>query len=260
MGFRAPRLLYEGRGVAVHEFIDGVVLEDAFPRSTPLPDWVPIAMARQMAAIHRLELEVLGNELQPVITVESVKKHILDLYDDFSPELRRCFQDLSFLFREYLLPDCNLCDWLSIRIVFAHCDAHRKNSIVSKDKALTLIDWELAKFVPLEYALASHLHRMDYTTEQEQIFLANFSEVLSIDVSSQECLSKIDFFRNLEVIKSLIVDTGRYWSHLRFLDRDDARELAESYARKYIKMKRACLSFNFHGSYESLQCRTYANR
>lgn len=167
LNFNAPRLLCEGQGFVVHQFIDGIDLENAYTRPKSLPNWVPVEMARQMAAIHQLDVKLPAENKQPSITIESVKQHILDLYNSFFAEFEDLFRDLSFPPREHFLPNSIECDFFQEDMVFAHCDAHRKNTIFSEAKELILIDWELAKFVPLEYDLASHLHKISYTNKQE---------------------------------------------------------------------------------------------
>lgn len=58
-GFDAPRLLYhsDAGGFSIHNWIDGVLLNDLYPDQQQMPDWIPREIARQMAALHLLDPE-----------------------------------------------------------------------------------------------------------------------------------------------------------------------------------------------------------
>ncbi|MGK7905871.1 MAG: aminoglycoside phosphotransferase family protein [Synechococcus sp.] len=248
LNFNAPRLIYEGKGFAVHQFMDGIVLEDAYTRPEPLPDWVPAKMARQMASIHQLDVKLSAKSKQPSITIDSVKQHILDLYDRFFAEFEDLFRDLSFPPRESLIPNSIHGEYVNTDMVFAHCDAHRKNTIFSGRKELILIDWELAKFVPLEYDIASHLYKIGYIQRQEEIFLTKYWEAFGEQIGSQSLSEKINAFIDLETIKSVIVDTARYWTHLkRKNSKKDTVKLIKSLEIKYANANRVWSKANLFG-------------
>lgn len=206
----APRLLYDSPGFSVHSCIIGDSLIDYFPQEKILPDWMVIDLVHKIVKIHNLPV-VFEN---PSVNFESVKAHILDIYDHYSCLFEELFKEFFIPPRSSLIPS-RLNHSLSCdKQVFAHCDIHRKNLLVIEDsmiyQELVIIDWELAKIVPFTYDLASHLHKIGYSPNQEQSFLHAYARLTGLELDS--FLYSVSIYRELEVIKSAVVDLVRLWS------------------------------------------------
>jgi aminoglycoside phosphotransferase (APT) family kinase protein len=120
--------------------------------------------------------------------------------------------EFGSMWRRLGLPDDPLAalslDGLSGRpFRLVHADVHKSN-IIKTRTGLVIIDWELALFGDPIYELASHVHKMGYTTVQRSEF---------VDVWSASCQASrwpdwrtdLGRYLNHEAVKSAIVDSMR---------------------------------------------------
>jgi len=113
-----------------------------------------------------------------------------------------------------------------------HCDIHRKNCLLSNGK-IWFLDWELALIADPVYDIAIHLHKMEYLPSEEYKFYSMLKEVISPVIIAG--LDKdIEQYRNLECVKSIIVDTVRYHKqiHDKKICESAKQELVAKFAKK----------------------------
>ncbi|HEV2371684.1 MAG TPA: phosphotransferase [Streptosporangiaceae bacterium] len=213
----APRLLYanEMPTYQVHEFIDGTLLDTSAPRGTPIPAHVVRDVAElfgQLAAVPEQAVPPLPanwpDDGDTVAFAHRLSAVTEGVYARFQPEFGELFTRLG-------IPAGPLAGilarWsgLSSRpFHLLHTDVHRKNMITASGRTYFL-DWELALWGDPVYDLAVHLHKMDYTPEEEQAMQNAWLDSVP-SAASEGWKTDLGTYLAHERVKSAIVDTVRY--------------------------------------------------
>ncbi len=243
----APRCVYHDKyGVSsfsIHSFVEGTALSNLASEVSPLSDCQVNYLAESIAKMH---IESRRHPLpcrQEYSDVKSFYKYdylfIKNLVEKWFDKLKGMFLDLGF-------PE-NVSEMLIFKgdsleereFALCHCDIHRGN-LMQEDLGdgflLHFIDWELVQFTDPIYDVAIHFHKIHYTPEQEELFLAKYCAMLEYDV--QTIVNQIQIYQQLEEVKSSTIDAIRYASAI--LDVTPEKRIAnnEKYAYKLRSLKR----------------------
>ena len=238
-GFPAPRVVYQdpsGRFV-VHRYVEGLPLQALFYDRSPLPNWVPIELATQVRQLHALDATGFAQYCESLAASPESGRFFCSLIHHVQGIHAGFFRDFCQVFRRLGIPASPL-EVMMPRVrelvprafVFSHCDIHRKNILVDeRGPYLVILDWELVLVADPLYDVAVHFHKMGYSPVQEELFLGHYC-------SSGEDLiflqGQIEIYRDLERIKSAIVDAVRYSKDLQ---KDHSEVIRMEYARRYFR-------------------------
>lgn len=214
----APRLVSVSREPAyqVHEWVDGDVLNDISPKGTSVPEGVAAETGRLLAGIGDVSLDRLpptpgdwpatGDSAAFARQLCSITRSVCDTFHDHYEGL---WISLGIPADPFAPLDL---DELTPRAsVLVHSDVHRKNLIVQGDGRLVILDWELALAGDPVYELAVHLHKADYTSEDEErvrrAWVQAWEERGGAPLNWEPDVSR---YLAHERIKSAVVDSVRY--------------------------------------------------
>ncbi|MDX3853662.1 phosphotransferase [Streptomyces sp. AK02-01A] len=214
---QVPRLLYRSAEPAfqVYEFVDGAVIDDAYPKETRVPDAVPgdvVRLLRRLTDVPREAMPDLpdswprdGDTSGFGRLLQSVTAGVIDRFQDSH----------AALFSELGIPTAPLetvtdqWDALARRpFRLVHSDIHRKNMIL-RDGAVSFLDWELALWGDPVYELAVHLHKMGYQTDEAEAVVRDWSRDMPTPLING-WQPDLDAYLRHERIKSAVVDSVRY--------------------------------------------------
>ncbi|MCP4762216.1 MAG: phosphotransferase [archaeon] len=255
--FDAPRLLYSGKkDFWVHSYIEGVRFNDIYPSNNPFDDWIPINVAEQMKIIHRFNTKKFENFCKDIASSPNSKEllnssinSIEKLFNLFlAPDLRKFYDKL-------LVPKdpFNKCkksiEKLDPRkFTFCHCDIHRKNLILDKNKRnLTFLDWELVLIADPMYDIAIHMHKMRYQIHQEDLFLETYLGKKKDTDEFKYSMEQIKIYQDFERVKSALVDFYRYYNDFQIekMKKEEVSFFSDYY---YNKIKKAWIVWEIDGS------------
>ncbi|UWE13094.1 aminoglycoside phosphotransferase family protein [Actinacidiphila bryophytorum] len=117
-----------------------------------------------------------------------------------------------------------------------HCDIHRKNVIVDRQRSV-FIDWQLALWGDPLYDLAAHLHKMGYLPEERAAVTAAWVAAVPPECSSH-WQRDLEIYLTHEKIKSAVVDGVRYTERYAQTP-EDAGERRALAARLAVKLAAA---------------------
>ncbi|SMD02896.1 phosphotransferase family protein [Primorskyibacter flagellatus] len=249
VGFDAPRLLYQSdaEGFFLHDWIDGVSLNDVYPDQEQMSDWIPREIARQMAALHRFDPEPFAAACADLGASPDCGAFFRAHYEFDCSVHARLFPEMADIYRSLGIPDAPFAglDELAVAIgtrpfCLCHSDIHRKNVLIRpRDKTLTLLDWELVLVGDPVYDIAVHFHKTRFTPDQEAQFIKAYAERSPLTLTPGDIRKEVDVYLQLERVKSAIIDACRVRGDLRsgkFVGEAAEREAAR-YARKLDKAR-----------------------
>lgn len=214
----APRLVAVSRDPAyqVHEWVDGDVLNDVSPKGAPVPDGVAGLTGRLLARIAEVPLDAL-----PALPdgwpadgdSAAFAGRLLTVTRAVHAEYR---ERHAALWAALGIPDDPF-EVLDLGVlaerpsVLVHSDVHRKNVILRPGGGLTILDWELALVGDPVYELAVHLHKTDYTPQDDAEVRRAWTGAWDEQGGVPERW-EVDLDRYLahERVKSAVVDSVRY--------------------------------------------------
>lgn len=244
--FPAPRLLHAdpaGR-FAVHSYVPGQRLDQRFPVRAPLPDWVALDLAAQLAALHALDPTPLREACAALPQAPDSAALLLALVAFTERSVAPLAVRHAWLYaRLHVPPDPLAAVRAGAKLLppapftICHCDVHRRNLIVAPHgQKLTIIDWELALVADPAHELGVHLHRMRYAPHQEELFLDTYLRLRGEQGAHAAWHARIDAYRRHEQVRSALVDVTRTVEDLREgLPPATRRALVEHYARKLVR-------------------------
>lgn len=212
-----PHVLHNSAAPAfqVHEYIPGDLLDDHSPRGIPVPSFVlgdVVALFGQLATVPLDALPSLPVGWPADADSASFASQLSALSEGvwhrFRDEYERVYAALGVP-SDPFAPVLRGWTRLSARpFRLLHCDVHRKNIIINREKA-TFLDWELALWGDPVYDLAVHLHKMAYQDHERQVVVHGWHETLPGELT-RGWDTDIQTYLVHERIKSVVVDTVRY--------------------------------------------------
>lgn len=238
----APRLLWESTGPVfqIQEWIDGAVLNDIAPRGHPVPGHVPADVAQLFGALRKVPRSALP--ACPGRLDDDVHSFARRLWSTTRNSWAAHHHEFGDLFQQLGIPADPfepLDDaWKTLRhrpARLLHCDVHRRNMIIRAGETVFL-DWELALFGDPLADVATHLHKMAYTNDEQQQFVAEWiaAEPEAVTADRQEWEQDLQTYLMHEQIKSAVLDAVRYAKVIAERSRSPANEqiLVHSLASK----------------------------
>lgn len=212
----APRLLFAGGGLQIHEFVEGRLLDDIAPRGVRVPGSVleeVVLLFRTLMDVPRRELPALPEDWPLDGDTPGFARRL----SGKTGEVHTAFaDDFAPLFGRLGVPRAPLrpieAAWDSLtprRFCLLHADVHRKNVILAPDGRTTVLDWELALYGDPVYELAVHLHKMAYLPEERAAVVEGWRRAMPPDVVRGSRRDLRTYLAH-ERVKSSIVDTVRY--------------------------------------------------
>jgi len=215
-----PRLLFTSAEPAfqIHEFVDGVVLDELAPRGVRVPAHVPgdvAALLRRLADVPFRELPPVPYDWPADGDVPSFAQRLSNVTGQVYATFR---DEYATEFRRLGIPSSPLApvrwDALTHRpFCLVHSDIHRKNMIVTGGRTVFL-DWELALWGDPVYDLAVHLHKMTYFDDERDELLRRWTQLMPAELI-RGWQADLEAYLAHERIKSAIVDTVRYTQLVR---------------------------------------------
>ncbi|MUT67847.1 phosphotransferase family protein [Paenibacillus sp. NEAU-GSW1] len=240
-GLPVPQLLevHSNPDYQVHEYIDGIVVNDGYPRGTQLPEYFIPQTVNFIVRLFALDSSSLRAWFPEWPADGDTESYFLRMLEEVEHTYAAFWPEYGHLFQRYGLPAqpferfrTAAASLQSRPFVLAHCDIHRKNGILREGEVIFL-DWELALIADPVYEISVHLHKMDYLPEEEARFLQLMERELPIELAAG-FQADLQLYRELEQAKSLIVDTVRYSKQLQSneIDRREKLELADKLEKK----------------------------
>ncbi|GAA2426345.1 hypothetical protein GCM10010191_43580 [Actinomadura vinacea] len=204
LGEMASRLVYVGLGWSVHMFEEGCLLLDIAPRGQPVPRFLFAQLADFFSELSKVSHRgLLRLREWPSNGDTAAVGRCLGAYA--ARFNRPEFRDLGIP-AEPLRPI--RFEKLTRRpFQLLHGDLHRGNVII-RPTGLVVVDWELALIGDAVYDMATHLHLMGYSEEEEEAILGSWVERMP-PWSIAGWQSDLPTYRQFGRVKSAIVDTIR---------------------------------------------------
>jgi hypothetical protein len=119
-------------------------------------------------------------------------------------------------------------DSTGLPLVLAHSDLHQDNLLLSSD-GVWILDWELALVADPVWEAARALHTMRWPSEADRL-RAQSIWVTSLESRwpSADISGRLDWYRQIETWKSLLVDSVRYPQQIADAPLDEALALEKS--------------------------------
>ncbi|MGI9004251.1 MAG: phosphotransferase [Pseudonocardia sp.] len=217
---RAPRLRWASSAppFQVHDYVEGVVLDELAPRGEPVPDHVVTDVVALFRALGSMPRELLP-EL-PASWPEDVCAVAERLSALTGAVISAHRPDFGSLWSALGIPedplDAVTAGWRSLQarpFRLVHSDVHRKNMIIAEG-GVVFIDWELALWADPLYDVAVHLHKMAYLAAEEQRFLIGWQHAEPV-AAATSWRGDLQTYLDHERVKSALVDSVRYAKLLR---------------------------------------------
>lgn len=216
-GIPCPRLLgvWGPSSAQVQEYVSGRVVEDHWPRGTPLPPRFVKDVAALLGRLRNISRPALPSP-PPDWPLSGDTKGLMQRLIDKSREVYNFHNaEYGWLYAALGVPTDPfsvvepLADALGERgFVLCHSDIHRGNCIL-RDGDTVLVDWETALYGDPAYETATHLHKTAYKPHEESRFLELVTHHLP-SASARRLVSDVAIYRVHERVKSIIVDAVRY--------------------------------------------------
>ena len=239
----APKYIYSGEvgetTYSIHSFVNGQNLSEAVSDVTVLDNAIVMQLASNIAQMH------VVSSRHPIIQ----KKLYYDVQSFYNFDYNfiynlshKWFERLKPMYKELGFPDClsDILPYLGSQLSertfsLCHCDIHRGNLMcenMNNILKLRFIDWELVQYTDPIYDVAVHFHKIHYSPEQEQMFLAKYCEMMGLDLD--DTFNQIQVYEQLEEVKSCIIDAIRYASAIEDATQDKRNSNNEKY---YFKIR-----------------------
>jgi tetratricopeptide (TPR) repeat protein len=219
----------------IHEFVEGVVLNDIAPKGARLPGGAIDRFAAFFARLGEVpvaELPPLPPDWPGTGDSSGVAGRLLAVTRSVHEEFR---EQYAGLWRALGIPDDPFepleLDALHPRpFRLIHCDVHRQNIIVRDGGGYVFVDWELALVGDPVYEIAVHLHKMAYGPDEDAEMRAAWAAACQADQWPDWAID-LDRYLAHERVKSTIVDSVRY-AKVVAADPGELSERSASLARK----------------------------
>ncbi|MEO3830367.1 aminoglycoside phosphotransferase family protein [Actinomadura sp. B10D3] len=211
LGNRATRLVYEGEGWSVHMFDEGRLLHEVAPPNRPVPPltlWETADLFSELAKVRWQELPLhldwpadgdsvaFGRRLAAYVAKHNRPEfRLLGIPDE--PLEHICFERTT-----------------SRPFQLLHNDLHRRNVIIRPDNHAVVVDWEMALVGDPVYEMATHLHYMGYSEEEQETVLRYWLEKMPPS-STEGWQSDLQVYLQFNQVKSAINDTSRVFKKIR---------------------------------------------
>lgn len=232
----APKVLYRNNNIQIHSYIHGTIASVVYKNGAALYEKLPLQVAVQMSSLHSLGVPTILQKYKPECYENFIKtliRHMYKVYKGFWKDYKKLFLSMDIpvdpiecIYSKILNENTFNGKWS-----ICHCDIHKDNIIIQQGDVVSIIDWELSIIGDPLYDIATHFHKMGYTKEQEAIFLSTYGIKQESKESIHKVRGKIKMYKEIEVIKSVLVDTIRYSKIIKH-DLNMADELAKDYAIK----------------------------
>ncbi|MDR0312123.1 MAG: aminoglycoside phosphotransferase family protein [Treponema sp.] len=268
-GFDIPKVemkeTYDGQDYFLHSFIDGETVENVYPESDILPDWIVIEVVKAVITLHKIPLESLNCFTTRMPWKLDTKDFYDYIYSYNRGLIQKYNQDYREIFDIFGMPK-DLDNFIvnkkqelgDAAFILAHSDIHRKNIIIDETiRKATIIDWELALITTTLYDISIHFHKMRYQLHQEEMFLTLYCKAFGIDKKLTE--KQIRLYRDLEEVKSVAIDVVRYLSIINDISDE---EIISNAKRYYSKLRKAyiCWGTDLNTLKESDICEFFISR
>jgi aminoglycoside phosphotransferase (APT) family kinase protein len=232
---------YNGQNYFLHSFINGETLEDVYPESCAIPDWIVEEIAKAVISLHKIPVENLdcfAEKMPWKLETNDFYNYIYGYNRGLIEKYNKSYREIFNIFD---MPE-DLDSFIENKshevkgaaFIFAHSDIHRKNIIISEaQKKLTIIDWELTLIAADFYDISIHFHKMRYLQPQEKLFLSMYCRAFGIDNDFAE--KQIKLYREIEEVKSVAIDTVRYLSIINDISDTQIISNAKRYYSKLCK-------------------------
>jgi aminoglycoside phosphotransferase (APT) family kinase protein len=211
----APRLYYHCTQPAyqIQEYIEGTPLHQLAPRGHEVPDHVPADVARLFAQLRQIPSHALphvtgGLDDDPHRFARRLWDTTRQIYlarrDEYGPLFNRLR-----IPRDPFAPLDGI--WKTLRsrpFRLIHCDLSRRNMII-RDRSTVFLDWELALYGDPLADVATHLHKMGYTPDEQQRFLAEW-QTAEPAAATEDWEHDLQTYLAHERIKSAVIDSIRF--------------------------------------------------
>jgi len=232
---------YNGQNYFLHSFINGETLEDVYPESCAIPDWIVEEIAKAVISLHKIPIENLGcfTEKMPwkletnnfYNYIYRYNRELIEKYNKSYREIYNIF-DMPKDIDSFIVNKSQ--EVKDAAFILAHSDIHRKNIIINEaKKEITIIDWELTLIATIFYDISIHFHKMRYQQSQEKLFLSMYCQAFGIDIDFAE--KQIKLYREIEEVKSIAIDTVRYLSIINEISDTQIISNAKRYYSKLCK-------------------------
>jgi len=233
---------YNGQNYFLHSFIDGETLEDVYPESSFIPDWIVEEVAKAVISLHKIPIEnpdcfakKMPWKLETKDFYYYIYRYNRELIEKYNKSYREIYNifDMPKDLDSFIVNKSH--EVKDATFILAHSDIHRKNIIISEaQKNITIIDWELTLIATAFYDISIHFHKMRYQQPQEKLFLSMYCSAFGIDNEFAE--KQIKLYREIEEVKSVAIDTVRYLSIIN--DISDTHIISNA-KRYYSKLRKA---------------------
>lgn len=240
-----PELIYLNKNpfYQVHSFIEGIVVDDMYPRNTKLPDIYIPQVIKLLENLWKIREFPLLSYFENWVKDGDTKGFYNILVNKVGDIYSKDMSEFSGLYKLLGIPSDPIKEAKELAIslkerpfVICHSDIHRKNCILDNDKVYFL-DWELALFADPAYEVAVHFHKITYTEDEEIRFKKLLNNILPYD--KNEFWNDVSIYLKLEKIKSAIVDAIRYYKqiHNPTTSDDTVYDLVKKYSGKLKETK-----------------------
>ena len=228
-GIRSPRLAYEGDKFLIETYIQGTPASEAGHHS----DWYHLLLKEvELLRSHPVRTDmyrdVIGWQNWLMNFLKTLQLALSKPYADRFEAIRLPrIQDVWG--PAQIVPQCGL--------VLTHSDLHPANILISSS-GLWILDWELALVADPFWESAAALNRTAWSSlgeraEARAVWLASFAK----NWPEREVSTQMQIYENVELWKSLVVDSVRYPEAIAesHLDGTTLRDRASNYSGKLIR-------------------------
>ncbi len=241
VSFDAPRLVFEAKNKSfyIHSYIGGELFNKVYPASNVFPDWIVPKIVDQIKQLHGFKTElfvkyskIFANSPNTSLFFETMISQVEEIYNFYKKEFSFCFEKLRIPNDPFSSTKDNINKLTERSFKLSHCDVHRKNIIITKEKGLVFLDWELVLITDPAYDIAVHFHKMRYQPYQEIMFLECYLDCKKNSPLFINYWGQIQTYLELERVKSAIVDFIRYFKDFKQIT---SKKLKFFYAKHYQK-------------------------
>ena len=215
-----PKLIYTNPALKFHvqEFIEGMLLEKAYPPGERIPEAMQKNIAYFYAQMAELDISVANilspdwprEDANPTLFFEKLLETSRAIHSGYQETHGRHYDFLNIPKRHFELFQERAKSLTPRPMRLMHADLHRGNIIVNTDNAsLTVIDWELALYGDLLYCIAAHLHRSRYFKSEREILADDIGAALP-PAFQKNYIEDLRFYLDYEALKSILTDTVRF--------------------------------------------------
>jgi aminoglycoside phosphotransferase (APT) family kinase protein len=218
----APKVLWASNGspyFQVHKYINGTPMWDRWPRGVAVPDHFIADSVRVMKILETVEPPASAPPA-PWAQVSNCRDFLLAFIGWQKNVFSLCMRNFSEFYQWINMPDDPFAKFQNAarslqarKLRLCHGDMQRLNCIIYNGET-AFLDWELALLADPLWDIATHLHRMRYSPEEEVRFLAEAQTVLE-HTTADTLTTDLDILFAFECVKSVTNDAYRYLSSVK---------------------------------------------